>query len=163
VLTRQGTSRQRQRVFAIFVAVIVVGATGCVVRDKAEGVLNRTDRDNFTSSAESCTKAERAYVLAVTASNASADHSGFAAAAQGPIDAMKHATAQMGALADKVKGNAHTIATTLWQAASGVVSAAERLVFATSARDNDLVDAANTDAHNSVEEYNKQREASNAR
>lgn len=162
MLNGQGTGRQRQRVFAVLVAMIVVGAAGCVVRDKAQGIVNSTDRDNFSSSVQSFTKAERAFAATVTANNANPDPVAFAAAATGPIDAMKHAAAQMGTLADRVTGNAHEIATTAWQAATGMVGAAEREVFANSARNNDMIEAANKDATNSVNEFNQQRDRWNA-
>lgn len=162
MLSGQGTGRQRQRVLAVVLAMIVVGAAGCVVRDEAQGMVNRTDRDNFTSSLNSFSKADHAFFLVVNANNANPNPNGYAAAAQGPIDGMKHAAAQMDTLSDKVTGNAHTIATTLWQAATGRISAAEKAVFADAAHDNDLINAANTDEKNSGDELRKHIDAWNA-
>jgi hypothetical protein len=162
VFSGQGTGRQRQLVLAVVVAMIVVGAAGCVVRDTAQGMVNKTDRNNFISSAESFAKAQNAYADLTHDPALRADLSKIPAATLPSIDAMKHAAAQMATLADKVTGSAHAIAITVWQAASGSVNAAERQVAATAPVDVDASEAAVHDFSLSIHEFNKARREWNA-
>ncbi len=67
---------------------------------------------------------------------------------------MKHSSAQMGALADNVTGRAHAIAM-MWQASTGCISAAERLIVGAGAHDLDAFTTAQKDNVNSADEFNK--------
>lgn len=154
MLNGQGTGRQRQRVYAVLVAMIVIGAGGCVVRDKVQGMVNSTDRDNFVSSGNSFIKAQNTFAGITNDPAAGVDLSKLAATTQSSLDAMKHSSAQMGALADKVTGSAHAIATTMWQASTGCISAAERLILGAAAHDFDAFTAAQKDNVNSADEFN---------
>ncbi len=155
MLSGQGTGRQRQRVLAVLVAMIVVGAAGCVVRDTAQGIVNSTDRDNFVSSGNSFIKAQNTFAAITNDPAAAADLSKLAATTQPSLDAMKHSSAQMGALADNVTGRAHAIAMTMWQASTGCISAGERLIVGAAAHDLDAFTTAQKDNVNSADEFNK--------
>jgi hypothetical protein len=158
VFTRQGVGPRRQQVFAIFVALIVVGAVGCSVR---VGVtFTRADRENFITSSNRFAKAFDAMDAAATDGNK--DERSLLAAARPAIDAMRRKVTEMNRLARKVTGKAHTIATKASAAAAGMVGAANRYVVARTARDAAGRTAAITDVEKAKGEFNKQIRAWNA-
>lgn len=154
--TRQETGRQRQQVFAVFVAMIVVGAVGC---SSVNDALNQSDRNSFITSANSFTKAYTAMGAAASANVA--DESKFPAAAQPSIDAMKHQLTEMNRLARKVTGKARTIAAKAAAAATNLVGVANGLVVATTAHDEAGITGAIADGTKAEDEFNTQIRAWN--